>query len=254
MIAAGFGAGSAAGQDSGARPQGSVAASPTNCFENSLGMRFVPVPGSKAWFSIWETRVRDYAAFRSETERPWTEPSFGQGPDHPIVNVSWEDAEIFCRWLTKKELQTGRLHGKDRFRLPSDAEWSLAVGLRLEQGQTPEDRMKTAMVWPWGYYWPPRVGDGNFAQELKVDTFSQTSPVGSFKTSPIGLYDLAGNVWEWCEDWYNETHVTRVLRGGSFNDSLPLYLLSNYRFSGTMNLSNDDIGFRVVLERNSGSD
>jgi formylglycine-generating enzyme required for sulfatase activity len=223
----------------------------TNRFENSLGMRFAPVAGKKVWFSIWETRICDYRAFRAATDRPWMEPGFGQEPNHPVVNVNWEDAELFCRWLTGKERAEGRLKGKDRYRLPTDAEWSLAAGIRPQEGSTPEDQMKSTAVWPWGHHWPPQPGDGNLAPPLKVDRFAFTSPVGSFRANRHGLFDLGGNVWEWCEDWYNEARVTRVLRGGSFNDDLPMYLLSAYRFSGTMNLSSEDIGFRVVLERQS---
>lgn len=220
----------------------------TNLFENSLGMRFVPVPGLNVRFCVWETRVKDYAVFRNETERLWTPPEFPQGPDHPVVNVNWEDATAFCAWLTGRERNQGRITAKQRYRLPKDQEWSAAVGLKAETGNTPEVRMKSAVVWPWGYYWPPLAGDGNYGPELKVDTFAQTAPVGSFKPNRYGIFDLGGNAWEWCDDWFNEAGVTKVLRGGSYNDALPGYLLAAYRFSGTMNLGNEDIGFRVVLE------
>jgi len=216
--------------------------------ENSLGMRFVPIEGLKVRFCIWKTRVQDYEVFRKATNRPWTEPGFAQGPTHPVVNVNWEDAAAFCSWLTAKERREGSLSEAQRYRLPTDQEWSVAVGLAPEQGKTPEGRMKGQIIWPWGHYWPPVAGDGNYGPELKVDEFANTSPVGSFKPNANGLYDMGGNVWEWCDDWFNEARVTKVLRGGSFNDSLPGYLLAAYRFSGTMNLSNEDMGFRVVLE------
>jgi len=222
------------------------AASPLS--ENSLGMRFVLVPGAKVWFSIWETRVRDYRAFQEETRRDWNLPDFEQTPADPAVNVSWEDAEAFCRWLTARERKAGRLTDKQRYRLPTDAEWSAAVGLGSEQGRTPEDRLKASVVWPWGHTWPPQSGDGNYAPELQTDRFKNTSPAGSFKPNQHGLFDLGGNVWEWCDDWFNDARVTKVLRGGSFHDSQPKDLLAAYRFSGTMHLSNDDIGFRVVIE------
>jgi formylglycine-generating enzyme required for sulfatase activity len=223
-------------------------AASTNTHVNSLGMSFVSVPGLNARFCIHETRVKDYQVFLNATERPWTAPDFTQGPTHPVVNVSWEEATAFCQWLTGKERQEGKLIGKQKYRLPRDHEWSVAAGLGPEQGKSPEDRMKTAAVWPWGHYWPPLPGDGNYASELKVDEFAQTAPVGSFKTNLHGLVDIGGNVWEWCEDWYNNAGVTKTLRGGSCSDSGPAYLLASYRFSGTMNLSNEDIGFRVVLE------
>jgi formylglycine-generating enzyme required for sulfatase activity len=225
-----------------------AASDATNAHVNSLGMTFISVPGVKARFCTHETRVKDYETFRSATSRAWTAPGFAQGPTHPVVNVSWEDATAFCQWLTGVERNQGTLTSKQRYRLPTDREWSAAAGVVQEQGKSPEDRMKTAVVWPWGHYWPPLPGDGNYAPELKVDAFPQTAPVGSFKHNVNGLFDVGGNVWEWCEDWYNNAGVTKTMRGGSFNDAGPAYLLASYRFSGTMNLTNEDIGFRIVLE------
>jgi len=211
-------------------------------------MRFVPVPGVGVLFSVWETRVQDYAVFCEATGRAWTKPSFDQGPMHPVINVNWDDARLFCEWLTAKERQEKRLTDKQKYRLPTDQEWSAAVGLGPERGKTPEARMKSSIVWPWGAYWPPLSGDGNFAPELKADDVANTAPVGSFKPNAYGLYDLAGNVWEWCGEWYSEARVSMALRGGSFNDSQPAYLLAAYRFNATVNLVSEDIGFRVVLE------
>lgn len=219
--------------------------------ENSLGMKFVQISGQKEPLvkcSIWETRVRDYQVFKEETQRPWKLPEFEQTPDDPAVNVTWEDAEAFCRWLTEHERKAGRLTAQQRYRLPTDEEWSAAVGLSSEKGRTPEEKLKTSVVWPWGSDWPPRPGDGNYASELEADRFVNTSPVGRFKPNRNGLFDLGGNVWEWCDDWFNEARVTKVLRGGSFHDNQPKDLLAAYRFSATVHLSNDDIGFRVVIE------
>ena len=219
-------------------------------YTNSLGMRFLPVPGTTVLFSIWETRVQDYAAFCTATSRaPAGKPVFAQEPTHPVVHVSWEDAKAFCDWLTIVERRDNRLTGKERYRLPTDFEWSSAAAVGPEQGKTPEDRMKTPMIWPWGSHWPPVSGDGNYAAELKADSFAYTSPAGSFKTNANGLFDIGGNVWEWCGDWFNEARVSMTMRGGSFSDGHPAALLSSYRFNGTMNLTSEDIGFRVVLER-----
>jgi formylglycine-generating enzyme required for sulfatase activity len=225
-----------------------AAAAPTNVLENSLGMRLARVPAAKVLFSIWETRVRDYQAFVAATGQAWSKADFEQTALDPAVNVTWDDAMAFCNWLTARERKAGRLTDRQRYRLPTDAEWSLAVGLAPESGRTPEDRLKGLIIWPWGYAWPPQPGDGNYAPELGVDRFPHTAPVGCFKPNRFGLYDLGGNVWEMCDDWYNEAHVTKAFRGGSFNDRQPKDLLAAYRFSGTVHLSNDDIGFRVVLE------
>jgi hypothetical protein len=77
-------------------------------WENSLGMKFVPVSGTKVLFSIWDTRVRDYEAFVKATGREWRRPDFKQDPTHPAVNVSWIDAQAFCEWLTEKERTAGK--------------------------------------------------------------------------------------------------------------------------------------------------
>lgn len=231
-----------------ARGQTNGAAGPVKPFEDTLGMRFVKVPGARVMFSVWETRVRDYEVFAAETRREWRRPEFKQSDADPAVNVTWDDAAAFCQWLTARERKAGRLADKQRYRLPTDAEWSAAAGLGPERGRTPEDRLQAAVVWPWGCSWPPQSGAGNYGQELEADTFTNTSPAGSFKANAFQLFDLGGNAWEWCEDWYNDARVTKVLRGGSFHDNQPQDLLAAYRFSGTVHLSNDDIGFRAVLE------
>ena len=105
-------------------------------FVNSLGMKFVPVPivggptgGQRVLFSVWETRVADYEVFATETKRAWPKVGIEQGPTHPAVNGSWEDAVAFCVWLTERERAAGRLGENEMYRLPSDHEWSCAVGI-----------------------------------------------------------------------------------------------------------------------------
>jgi formylglycine-generating enzyme required for sulfatase activity len=215
---------------------------------NSLGMPFAAVTDCAVYFCRWETRVQDYAAFIDSTQREWVKPDFAQAQDHPAVNVNWEDATAFCAWLTTRERSAGQITGRQRYRLPTDQEWSQAAGMAATPGGTPENRWKSSLVWPWGATWPPPALSGNYAPSLKTDSFIQTSPVGACATNRFGLCDLGGNVWEWCEDWYNDARVSRALRGGSWSDAHPANLLTGYRFQGTMNLTGEDIGFRLVFD------
>jgi len=102
-------------------------------------------------------------------------------------------------------------------------------------------------VYPWGSAWPPPARSGSFASNLKVDSFEKTSPAGSLTASGDGLYDLAGNVWEWCDTLYEPNENYRVLRGGSWLNFDPARLLSSYRGLGHPALRCDIYGFRVVL-------
>ena len=219
-------------------------------WENSLGMKFVPVLGTEVLFGIWEVRVQDYRAYAKANpgvDGSWEKPYFQQTDTHPVVNVSWEDAQAFCAWLTKKEQAEGKLTASQSYRLPQDWEWSVAVGLNEPKAGTPQDKdMKIKDVYPWGTQWPPPKRAGNYAASLGVDDFDYTSPVGSFAANRYGLYDLGGNVWEWCEDWYDGEQKFRVLRGASWY-CVPGYLLSSCRYSCTPDYRRNSIGFRVVL-------
>jgi formylglycine-generating enzyme required for sulfatase activity len=225
-----------------------------NAPANTLGMKFVPVPGTDVQFSIWETRVKDYAAYaaaNSGVDSSWKSPGFAQADTHPVVRVSWEDAQAFCAWLTKKELAEGKIKVGQKYRLPTDTEWSVAVGLGQEKGNTPQEKDRGIKdVYPWGKEWPPPKGAGNYRETLKVDNYEYTSPAGSFAANKLGLHDMGGNVWEWCEDKYSPTRTYRVLRGASWNVSIPDHLLSSYLYSPVRRSSG--IGFRCVLVGGSG--
>jgi formylglycine-generating enzyme required for sulfatase activity len=278
-------------------------------FVNSLGMKFVPVPGTDVLFSIWLTRNQDYEALPRKYDefdiayRANPKDSCGQpmsfAPDHPAAYVNWNFAKYFCEWLTEKEIREGLLPAVAHYRLPTDLEWSAAVGLPKEQETnmaalylrwlriwffrclgfdyhhpklvtTPSDRNKKVKgVFPWGSQFPPPQGAGNYADltfkeavqayipdpcfiQGYRDGFATTSPVGSFAPNKYGLYDLGGNVWEWCEDQYdcNYDLSGRVIRGGSYLSGYETLLLSSFRGEGES--SNDSfggepVGFRCVL-------
>ncbi|HYC71221.1 MAG TPA: bifunctional serine/threonine-protein kinase/formylglycine-generating enzyme family protein [Opitutaceae bacterium] len=233
---------------------------------NSLGQRFAPVPGLSILLSVHETRVSEFNAFVADTGMAWNRPEFPHTGDHPAVNVTWHQAKAFCAWLTDRERALGWIRPEQRYRLPTDVEWSVAVGLGEEPGETPEAKdAQIGDVYPWGKEaWPPPAGAGNFADQALLradetasvieggydDGFAYTAPVGSF-AAVNGFHDLAGNVWEWCEDVYTPSDDARALRGGSWAHAghyLNFTLLSSYRNALDRATESSDVGFRMVLE------
>jgi len=273
---------------------GPKAFDPAKPHENGLGMRFVPVPGTKVLFSLYQTRVKDFRVFIRESGyvhmretkdsdsrmwsldkdgnkqrgHSWENPGFKQTEDHPVVGVSWNDAKAFCEWLTVRERAAARLPAGWEYRLPTDHEWSVAAGLTEEDPKkTPEEKDgKIEDKFPWGTEWPPPAGAGNYAGEevddghwpsnfsvLKgyKDGYPRTSPVGSFKPNAHCLYDMGGNVWQWCEDEYRPGAGSRVLRGASWRNIGRGYLLSSIRDNGHPGYRNDGRGVRCVVGASS---
>ena len=224
---------------------------PPKAFTNTLGMKFVPVPGTDVLFCIWETRVKDYAAYaptNAGIDASWKEPGFKQADTHPVVNVSWNDAQAFCAWLTKEEVAAGKIKEGQKYRLPTDVEWSVAVGLGKEKGNTPKEKKAGIKgVYPWGKEWPPPKGAGNYNKIMKLDNFDYASPVESFVANQFGLHDMGGNVWEWCEDMYNQTSSIRVLRGAPWAFHFADHLLSSNRLDRHTGSRYSINGFRCVL-------
>jgi formylglycine-generating enzyme required for sulfatase activity len=215
-------------------------------FVNSLGMKFVPVPGTNVLFCTTETTVAQYQA----AGLGYVATALPQGSNHPAVNVSYNDAKAWCAWLSQRE-------GK-KYRLATDAEWSAAQG--------------TSSTYPWGESWPPPNNYGNYmGQEAAVaemkafvqglgysavniiagyrDRHVFTAPVGSYAANGYGMYDLGGNVWEWCEDAHPTVAGCRVLRGGSWGDFGREDLASSYRVDFTPDSRNNGGGFRCVVVR-----
>lgn len=124
----------------------------------------------------------------------WIRPGFEQEGDHPVVCIAWEDTIAFCAWLSAR---TGR-----RCRLPSEAQWEYAA------------RGGAMTAFPWGDVPAAGVGHANAADQTALkqfpgrkafpwdDGFVYTAPVGSFRPNAFGLFDMTGNVWEWCADVY----------------------------------------------------
>jgi len=227
--------------------------------ENSLGMKFVPVPGTKAAFCVWETRNRDFRAFKADHDSGSFENQSLNGADQPVVNVSWDDAKAFCDWLTRTERQKGLIGKAQSYRLPTESEWGVAVGLNDARGGTSTNQGERITAdYPWGREWPPPKGAGNYSGAESAwssarmngyrDHHAVTAPVGSYGPNRHGLFDLGGNVWEWCEDWYDSSQQFRALRGGSWGTTGPGdSMLSSGRGRGRPGERGSFGGFRVVL-------
>ena len=257
-----------------AKPEASFAAATKEApFANGLGMKFVPVPitggptgGKRVLFSIWEVRVQDFEVFLNEKGRKLAPTGFLQGPTHPAVNVNWSDARAFCDWLTARERRAGQLGDALAYRLPSDHEWSCAVGLgdREKPSQSATEKSgRIPDVFPWGNAWPPPRGAVNLRGEEALvdqspwkgeagvpgyrDDFPWTAPVGSFTPNALGLFDFAGNAWEWCEDGHPQDPSKRFKRGGSLSRRDRSLFLSSARAADMQSNGSNDNGFRIVL-------
>ena len=230
---------------------------------NTLGMKFVPVPGTSVLFCIHVTRNRDYKKYaeaRGQVDDSWKNANYkdlkvSEGEDDPAVMVSWEDAKAFCGWLSAAEHRT--------YRLPTDHEWSMAVGIGANEDASASPQSKSGRVrevYPWGSQWPPPPGTENFADlslQEKIpsykgiipgyrDGYATTAPVMAFPPNKLGLYDMGGNVAQWCEDRFGPTDERRVLRGGSWKNELPRQLLSSTRNAEKAGGRFIYDGFRVV--------
>lgn len=199
--------------------------------------------------------VAGYAPVEQELD---PDPSKFKGDNRPVENVSWDDATEFCQRLSQ---HTGRT-----YRLPSEAEWEYACRAGTE---TPFHFGETLSVELANYCAQDKEFDGKFYQGIygrgvPGQYRGETTNVGSFLANPFGLYDMHGNVWEWCEDDYHDTYNSapdngnawvnsnhketwQVLRGGSWY-SVPRYCHSAMRFNAAHDLRNNDFGFRVCCE------
>ena len=135
--------------------------------------------------------------------------------DHPVVQVSWDDAQAYCNWAG--------------LALPTEEQWEKAA------------RGTHGRLWPWGNK-PPTTEHCNFHRHV-----GDTTPVGRYSPigdSPFGCADMAGNVWEWTSSWYTESQ-TRALRGGAWSSN-DQYLRAAYRLNYYPGLRYNIVGFRVI--------
>lgn len=235
-------------------------------FINSLGMSFVPVPGTRVLMCQHETRRQDYEAYASETpgtDESWRNQQFNNKPcghedGHPVLGVSWDDAKAFCEWLGRKE--------DLKVRLPTDREWSQAAGIAKDEPweaqSTPKTRDGVLKTYTWGPSHPPKSSEveGNYgdvtygAQQAGepfiecYDGFPSTAPVKSFNANGFGLHDLGGNAREWVEDLWDTGSSEHVLRGSAWHSTFWNGMVTSRRQAAPAGLRNYETGFRCVIE------
>lgn len=199
----------------------------------------------------YEVTVAEYREFCRATRRIMPKQPYWNNDNHPVVKVTWKNAATYARWKKK--------------RLPTEAEWEYAA----RSG-------RKGYFYSWGNKAPGRRKGGNIADEALrsekkfwriwknyYDGFVYTAPRGSFYANDFGLYDMTGNVWEWCSDWYAagyyqkspkknpsgpEKGSHRVLRGGSWNYS-PRDILTTRRLHYRSDVELDYIGFRCAKDK-----
>ncbi len=177
----------------------------------------------------------------------WKNPYLRQTDRHPVVCVSWNDSVAFCEWLSKK---TGQA-----IDLPTGIEWEYAcragTETRFYTGSTLEDLGRA------GWYWRnsgDRYLNGDWALERLVENHCGTHPVGMKPPNPWGLYDMTGNVWEWCLDRVDKDYYTgnpsenRVFRGGGWYEKEEYQRIA-YRHWRRPSHSYWGLGFRIIRRR-----
>ena len=187
---------------------------------------------------VYPVTFAEYDRYCDQTGcRPPDDQGWGRG-NRPVINVSWLDAVKYVNWLSDQTGQT--------YRLPTDAEWEYAARAGTE-----------SRFW-WGA--KPGVGRANCSTCGSVWQGEKTAPVGRFPPNPFGLYDMAGNVWEWAADCYHDTLAgaptdggarekpgcgKRVIRGGAWSFP-PKEMRSANRWRDFPSRHSDDTGFRLV--------
>jgi formylglycine-generating enzyme required for sulfatase activity len=203
-----------------------------------------------AW--CWDSESK---SLQFSAQRSWRNVGFEQIDEHPVVCVSWDDAMAFCQWLSRKEGCT--------YRLPTEAEWEYAcragTTTRYFSGDDPESLAAVGNVADGAF--KTRFPDARHTIRAS-DGYVFTAPVGSYPPNAFGLYDMHGNAWQWCSDWYDERYYevtsdsgptgpdagfARVIRGGSWSNK-PHFIRCAQRARNAPYQRDNITGFRVARD------
>lgn len=218
------------------------------------------------YMGIYEITNAQYQAFQpTHDSGTWWDFSLN-GNNQPVSDVSWHDAITYCEWLNQRI--TGLV-----FRLPTEAEWEYACRGGTTSRRYWGDDLSNWQIGHCANIYDITANDYYYKKVLQVidyficsDGFVVTSPVGNFIPNDFGLYDMQGNVREWCYDWYDEypnTNETdpfgplsgsyRILRGGGWQEGTPMYVRSAYRAASWAGWKDECTGFRIVADRISNT-
>ena len=225
------------------------------------------------YLSIKEVSNGEFRLYASKHSSGETKGNDLDNDLQPAVNIRWEQAALYCNWLSKQEKlepfyieQNNRILGFNEssfgYRLPTEAEWTWAARVTGNQ---------QLVKFPWGDVMPPAKNSGNFADDAAAhllgrvipnydDGYATTSPIGRFQPNSKGLYDLGGNVSEWIHDFYDSaiglSHMLEtdplgaskgedhVIRGSSWAHGSITELRYSWRNAGSD--PQDDVGFRIA--------
>ena len=192
---------------------------------NSIGMKFKKIPGKSYYMGKYAVTQKEWKSVMGAT--PWKgKGNVKEGNDYPATYISWDDCQKFAKKLNSKE-------GVNKYRLPTEAEWEYACGAGSRTKYCFGDDKR-------------RLGEYAWYDENAYDIGEKYAHrVGRKKPNKWGLYDMHGNVWEWCQDWYDDEYKHRVDRGGCWGGSSGL-CESSYRDRGTPDTRFYYLGVRLV--------